>query len=76
MGQGPWEKMAGNGGVGADEFTDSQVTGPKPPHPPPNRHSLPEFMSFKLFGKTILVVNIKLGAFFWAIHASEGIIET
>ena len=27
------------------------------------RNSLPEFMSFKLFGKTILVVNIKFGFF-------------
>ena len=26
--------------------------------------SLPEFMNFKLFGKTILVVNIKFGLFF------------
>ena len=25
--------------------------------------SLPEFMNFKLFGKTILVVNIKFGLF-------------
>ena len=33
--------------------------------------SLPEFMNFKLFGKTILVVHIKFGLFL-AIHpASE-----
>ena len=25
--------------------------------------SLPEFMNFKLFGKTVLVVNIKFGLF-------------
>ena len=28
------------------------------------KFSLPEFMNFKLFGKTILVVNIKFGPFF------------
>ena len=27
--------------------------------------SLPDFMNFKLFGKTILVVNIKFRLFFW-----------
>ena len=32
--------------------------------------SLPEFMNFKLFGKTILVVNIKFGLF-WAIHSAS-----
>ena len=26
-------------------------------------YSLPEFMNFKLFGKTILVVNVKFGLF-------------
>ena len=38
-------------------------------------YSLSEFMNFKLFGKTILVVNIKFGYFFGAIHsASEDIV--
>ena len=32
--------------------------------------SLPEFMNFKLFGKTILVVDIKFGLF-WAIHSAS-----
>ena len=34
-------------------------------------YSLPEFMHFKLFGKTVLVVNIKVGYFFWAIHSAS-----
>ena len=33
-------------------------------------NSLPEFMNFKLFGKTILVVNIKF-ELFWAIHSAS-----
>ena len=32
--------------------------------------SLPEFMNFKLFGKTILVVIISLNIF-WAIHSAS-----
>ena len=35
-----------------------------------NEFSLPEFMNLKLFGKTILVVNIEFG-FFWAIHSAS-----
>ena len=30
-----------------------------------------EFMNFKLFGKSNLVVNIKFGYFFWAIHSAS-----
>ena len=37
-------------------------------HIPPS--SLPEFMNFKLFGKTSLVVNLKFGLF-WAIHSGS-----
>ena len=32
--------------------------------------SLPEFMHFKLFGKTVLVVNRKV-RLFWAIHSAS-----
>ena len=35
---------------------------------------LPEFMDFKLFGKTILVVNIQFGLFF-AIHSASELLE-
>ena len=30
---------------------------------PPSHFSLPEFMNFQLFGKTMLVVNVKFGLF-------------
>ena len=34
-------------------------------------------MNFKLFGKTILVVYVQFGYFFWAIHsASEEILKS
>ena len=50
----------GGGGGGGDHDDDDD-----------NDDSLPEFMNFKLFGKTILVVNIKSGYFFWAIHSAS-----
>ena len=34
-------------------------------------HSLPEFMDFILFGKTILVVNKEFGLFFWPINSGS-----
>ena len=36
--------------------------------------SLPEFMNLKLFGKTILVVNIKF-ELFWAIHSASELLD-
>ena len=35
------------------------------------KYSLPEFLNFELFGKTVLVANIKFGLFFWAIHSAS-----
>ena len=35
------------------------------------KNSLPEFMNFKLFGKTFLVVKIISLDFFWAIHSAS-----
>ena len=41
-----------------------QMGGPEPQsRSPDRRYSLPQFMSFKPFGKTVLVVNMKFGLF-------------
>ena len=48
-----------NGGVPSKRDPEKQTD----PYFPVFPYSLPEFMNFKLFGKTISVVNIKLGLF-------------
>ena len=46
-----------------------------PSFPQPGKQSLvsslPEFMNFKLFGKTILVLNKKFKPFFWPTHSGR-----
>ena len=44
-------------------FPGHWTSRPRSDFPVEHQEQLPEFMNFKLFGKTILVVNVKFGLF-------------